>query len=134
MNHNEITSMAREAGLFVPRAGLPENGALIRFFHAAYAAGMGMTTLRTAAQQALEYMKSVGKMDMHPEEWAIVGRLEAALAEPVQEPGSLMIAAQQFLEWNRSQTPPRVEIGFELGVFEAAMKTYTSPPQRKEDT
>ena len=41
-----------------------------------------MTTLRTAAQQALEYMKSVGKMDMHPEEWAIVGRLEAALAEP----------------------------------------------------
>lgn len=39
MNHNEITRMAREAGLFVPRAGLPENGALIRFFHAAYAAG-----------------------------------------------------------------------------------------------
>ena len=45
-----------------------------------------MTDLRTAAQQALEYMKSVGEMDMHPEEWAIVGRLETALAEPVQEP------------------------------------------------
>jgi hypothetical protein len=44
-----------------------------------------MTALRTAAQQALDYMKSVGQMDMHPEEWAIVGRLEAALAEPVQE-------------------------------------------------
>jgi hypothetical protein len=44
-----------------------------------------MTTLREAAQQALEYMKSVGQMDMYPEEWAIVERLEAALAEPVGE-------------------------------------------------
>ena len=43
---------------------------------------MASTELRAAAQQALEYMKSVGKMDMCPEEWAIVGRLEAALAEP----------------------------------------------------
>lgn len=43
-----------------------------------------MTDLRTAARQALEYMKSVGQIDMYPEEWAIVGRLEAALAqEPV---------------------------------------------------
>lgn len=38
--------------------------------------------LRDAAQQALEYMKSVGQMDMYPEDWAIVGRLEAALAKP----------------------------------------------------
>jgi hypothetical protein len=30
-------------------------------------------------------MKSVGQMDMYPEEWAIVERLEAALAEPVGE-------------------------------------------------
>jgi len=44
-----------------------------------------MTTLREAAQQALDYMKSVGQMDMHPEQWAIVGRLEAALAEPVED-------------------------------------------------
>jgi len=41
-----------------------------------------MTTLREAAQQALEYMRSVGQMDMCPEEWAIVERLEAAMAEP----------------------------------------------------
>jgi hypothetical protein len=47
-----------------------------------------MTTLRDAAQQALEYMKSVGQMDMCPEEWAIVERLEAAMAEPV-EPTSI---------------------------------------------
>ena len=40
-----------------------------------------MNDLRTAAQQALEYMKSVGGIDMYPEEWAIVERLEAALAE-----------------------------------------------------
>jgi hypothetical protein len=45
-----------------------------------------MTTLREAAQQALEYMKSVGQMDMYPEEWAIVERLDAALAEPEQRP------------------------------------------------
>jgi len=43
--------------------------------------GETMTDLRAAAQQALEYMKSVGKMDMYPEDWAIVERLEAALAE-----------------------------------------------------
>ena len=45
--------------------------------------------MRTAAQQALDYMKSVGQMDMHPEEWVIVGRLEAALAEPVQGASSV---------------------------------------------
>ena len=45
-----------------------------------------MTDLRTAAQQALEYMKSVGQTDMYPEEWAIVGRLEAALAQEQAEP------------------------------------------------
>jgi len=44
-----------------------------------------MTTLQTAAQQALDYMKSVGQMDMHPEEWAIVGRLEAALVEDAMQ-------------------------------------------------
>ena len=42
-----------------------------------------MSDLRQAAQQALEYMKSVGQMDMYPEEWAIVERLEAALAQPL---------------------------------------------------
>lgn len=40
MNHSDITRIAKEAGLFVPQAGIPENGALVRFFHAAYAAGV----------------------------------------------------------------------------------------------
>lgn len=31
MNKDDITRMAREAGLFVPQAGIPENGALTRF-------------------------------------------------------------------------------------------------------
>ena len=31
MTHDEITKLAREAGLFVPQAGIPENGALMRF-------------------------------------------------------------------------------------------------------
>lgn len=44
-----------------------------------------MDKLREAAQQALDYMKSVGQTDMYAEEWAIVGNLEAALAEQ-QEP------------------------------------------------
>ena len=43
--------------------------------------------LRETATAALQYMESVGKMDMWPEEWAIVESLRAALAEPVPEPG-----------------------------------------------
>jgi hypothetical protein len=39
MTHYEITSMAREAGLFVPRDGIPRDGALARFAAMAYAAG-----------------------------------------------------------------------------------------------
>ena len=31
MTRDDITRMAREAGLFVPQAGIPENGALTRF-------------------------------------------------------------------------------------------------------
>ena len=31
MNKHDIVAMAREAGLFVPQAGIPENGALMRF-------------------------------------------------------------------------------------------------------
>ena len=41
--------------------------------------------LREAAQQALDYMKSVGQLDMYLKEYEIVGRLEAALAEPTAE-------------------------------------------------
>lgn len=53
-------------------------------------------TLRTAAQQALEYMKSIGEMDMYPADWAIVGRLEAALAEPVPVAAVAKNATAQF--------------------------------------
>ena len=31
MTRDDITRMAQEAGLFVPRSGIPENGALTRF-------------------------------------------------------------------------------------------------------
>ena len=31
MTRDDIIRMAREAGLFVPQAGIPENGALMRF-------------------------------------------------------------------------------------------------------
>lgn len=40
--------------------------------------------LRKAAEQALAYMKSVGEMDMYPEDWAVAMRLEAALAAAPQ--------------------------------------------------
>jgi hypothetical protein len=39
MTHYEITSMARKAGLFVPRTGIPKDGALTRFAVLAYSAG-----------------------------------------------------------------------------------------------
>ena len=48
--------------------------------------------LRTAAMEALAYMESVGQMDMHPEEWAVVEHLRAALnlsAPPQPEPAAL---------------------------------------------
>jgi hypothetical protein len=31
MNHEQITNLALEAGLFVPPSGIPEDGALMRF-------------------------------------------------------------------------------------------------------
>lgn len=38
MNHHEVMNLAREAGLFVPRDGIPKDGALMRFFSRAVAA------------------------------------------------------------------------------------------------
>lgn len=32
MTYHEIMNLAREAGLFVPRDGIPKDGALMRFF------------------------------------------------------------------------------------------------------
>lgn len=31
MKYDQAVQLAREAGLFIPRAGIPENGALMRF-------------------------------------------------------------------------------------------------------
>jgi hypothetical protein len=31
MNREDVIALAKEAGLFVPQAGIPENGALTRF-------------------------------------------------------------------------------------------------------
>ena len=44
-----------------------------------------MTTLREAAEMALDYMDSVGQQDMYPEEWAVAEALRAALEQPEQE-------------------------------------------------
>lgn len=38
MTHHEVMNLAREAGLFVPRDGIPKDGALMRFFSRAVAA------------------------------------------------------------------------------------------------
>ena len=38
MTRDDIIRMAREAGLFVPQAGIPEGGALMRFAHLVAAA------------------------------------------------------------------------------------------------
>jgi hypothetical protein len=46
-----------------------------------------MSNLRAAAQQALDYMDSVGQQDMYPEEWAIAEALRAALAQEEREDG-----------------------------------------------
>lgn len=48
MTHEDITRMAREAGLFVPRDGIPRDGALARFAALAYAAGAAAERERNA--------------------------------------------------------------------------------------
>lgn len=52
--------------------------------------------LRTASMEALAYMESVGQMDMHPEEWAVVEHLRAALnlsaPQPEPIPGAIPMA------------------------------------------
>jgi len=52
-------------------------------------------SLEQAAKLALDYMKSIGPTDMYAEEWTIVGRLEAALAE---QPRGEATLAQQSAE------------------------------------
>jgi hypothetical protein len=108
-----------------------------------------MNDLRTAAQQALDYMKSVGQMDMHPEEWAIVGRLEAALAESQHKPiplnegrlwqypyGSIGVGTPAEPVQEPVQEPVAYAVGRTLhwhegkGVNDAQLY-LAAPPQRK---
>lgn len=88
-----------------------------------------MTTLREAAQQALEYMKSVGQADMYPEEWAIVGRLEAALAQQAEP-----VAKVELMQTggNAGLATRIVEIDDHLRErLRHGQLLYTAPPQRK---
>lgn len=79
-----------------------------------------MTDLKAAAQQALEYMKSVGGIDMYPEEWAIVERLEAALAEPMQEPQHKPLTTEEVEQlWAQSSWQGRANIGFARAIEKA---------------
>ena len=54
MNKDDITRMAREAGLFVPQAGIPENGALTRFAALVAAAELRRLLDRRVRTSAIE--------------------------------------------------------------------------------
>lgn len=99
-----------------------------------------MTTLREAAQLALEALEGVIyriERDLeHDHEWAVVEReiaseaitaLRERLAEPVQEP----------VAWLTPRTVDsymRPDLGYETcsKTDYAAFPVYTAPPQRKE--
>ena len=84
-----------------------------------------ITTLRTAAQQALEALESA-EVDPHSSDavYKAITALRAALAEPVQEPVAWMVYTEDgksvcvtdnpadFIEWR-------------------SLPLYTAPPQRK---
>jgi len=94
-----------------------------------------MTTLRTAAHQALEALTQCGLDDSRRDygmERNAITALKAALAEPVQEPQCKPVAwihtdpdkpRVKFLEWRED----------EPGYRGRWIKTplYTAPPQRK---
>ena len=76
-----------------------------------------MTTLRTAAQQALEALEEVQK-HMNTSDWfdERIDNLRAELAEPVQEPVAYSVG--RTLHWHEGK-----------GVNDAQL--YLAPPQRK---
>ena len=59
LNREDIIRMAREAGLFVPKAGIPENGALTRFANIVAAAE------REACATACEEFYSIEWLAQH---------------------------------------------------------------------
>ena len=71
-----------------------------------------MTTLRTAAQQALEALESA-EVDPHSSDavYKAITALRAALAEPVQEPVALKwLPAPRKTEWGFGMVSADVEI------------------------
>jgi len=63
-----------------------------------------MTTLRTAAQQALEALKSVQDHRPNDETNAAITALRAALAQEGQEPVAWMSRGKERLEFSRPDT------------------------------
>jgi hypothetical protein len=85
-----------------------------------------MTTLREAAQQALEALGS--SLYPQPRQVAAIAALRAALAEPVQEPVAWLHTDAynprvRFLEWAREAK------GYRGDWIKTPL--YTAPPQRK---
>jgi hypothetical protein len=88
-----------------------------------------MTTLRTAAQQALEVLELAYGYSMKREE--AIEALKAALAEPVQEPQlkrihPLDMPLEVFVE--DLSTRPRNIINAEIGYFTHFGDEYIKPP------
>ena len=59
--------------------------------------------------------------------------LRAALDEPAPEPVAMVAQMQRFLNWNRSQEHPPVNIGSEYRAWEGAMK-FAHPAAPHADT
>ena len=63
-----LEAAAKAAGLFIPRNGIPENGALMRFFKLAYEAGAAAER-EACAQRAERWGQEVGV-----ETWGMAGK------------------------------------------------------------
>jgi hypothetical protein len=87
-----------------------------------------MTTLREAAQQALEALARYDGCLTHFHERVdhshVITALRAALAEPVQEPVAYRFQSPATEEWLLGLEPP-------VGSKWEVEPLYTAPPQRK---
>ena len=108
MTHYEITSMAREAGLFVPRDGIPRDGALARFAAMAYAAGAAaeLAALEQPEQEPEAWINEVmSQAQVFASAWSLVGgRFDDGSAmvdaeQAKQELRSMLLAAPTRREW-----------------------------------
>ena len=94
--------------------------------------GVGMNTLREAAQQALEALENTSPLGFNMESdkkfFAAITALKAALAEPVQEPVYWEVRCTAHPKWMRvdeQQFDEYVANGWE------GQRLYAAPPQRK---